>query len=154
MSELHFHKQLWHIYKCTDDGDLYVRLLTFVSISIRLNVVFTWIIHFKRDCVWRLYRNRGESIPVYGGILVFGCPLGSVFQNSLNAGTSGDLWTPDQGFALDPPWALQSPASFSGFQDLAIFTSVGFTFIVCQSVHPIPILYTVHIFVRHGFISK
>ena len=36
------------------------------------------------------------------------------------------LWppgTPDQGFALDPPWALQPPASFSGFQVLATFTA-------------------------------
>ena len=140
MSELHFHKQLWHIYKCTDDGDLYVRLLTFVSISIQLNVVFTWIIPFKQDCVWRLYRNRGESVPVYGGILVFGCPLGSIFQNRLNAGTSGDLWTPDQGFALDPPWALQSPASFSRFGNfhlcrihfhrLSVSQSVPFQFYV------------------------
>ena len=136
MSELHFHKQLWHIYKCTDDGDLYVRLLTFVSISIRLNVVFTWIIHFKRDCVWRLYRNRGESIPVYGGILVFGCPLGSVFQNSLNAGTSGDLCPPGP-LTKALPWTHHGPCSPQHhFQDLATFTSVGFTFIVCPSVSP------------------
>ena len=140
MSELHFHKQLWHIYKCTDDGDLYVRLLTFVSISIRLNVVFTWIIHFKRDCVWRLYRNRGESIPVYGGILVFGCPLGSIFQNRRNFRGPLPPWTPDQGFALDPPWALQSPASFSRFSNfhlcrihfhrLSVSQSVPFQFYV------------------------
>ena len=45
-------------------------------------------------------------------------------SNSLNAGAySGPSgpppWTPDQGFALDPLWALQPPASFSGFQVLA-----------------------------------
>ena len=35
-----------------------------------------------------------------------------VFQNNL----------PDHGFALDPPWTLQPPASFSVFQVLATLT--------------------------------
>ena len=50
----------------------------------------------------------------------------SVFQNSLNPGASGGLWTPDQGFALDGPTvglaAPWPPASFSGFQLWATFT--------------------------------
>ena len=38
-----------------------------------------------------------------------------VFQNSLNPGASGGQRPQDQGFALDPPWALQPQHHFQVF---------------------------------------